>query len=184
MLNAFRHQGGGHHSPAANPLKPASLCSTPFGIREGDTSGQAVLLGWRSRVLNAFRHQGGGHHSPAANPLKPASLCSTPFGIREGDTLADRGVEFTKQGAQRLSASGRGTPGGPFARTRENQCAQRLSASGRGTPIALRPQRWQNVVCSTPFGIREGDTHVLPDQLLLSLVVLNAFRHQGGGHSA
>ena len=232
MLNAFRHQGGGH------------TCSR-------------VPADWATAVLNAFRHQGGGHLSAWARHCS-ATLCSTPFGIREGDTRAYQVPGNGALSAQRLSASGRGTrhyqpyhnhprivlnafrhqggghrsgqlglladlrvlnafrhqggghstpavrPIGPPA------SAQRLSASGRGTRVvkvgvqrgcvvlnAFRHQRKGTCMitfapfahpliqrCSTPFGIREGDTTVPELACFAASLVLNAFRHQGGGHAS
>ena len=109
VLNAFRHQRGGHLPPGVG-IDPPSECSTPFGIREVGTD----------------------HRQALASML---SECSTPFGIREvGTSFHSCPVVDTAGSAQRLSAS----------------------------------ERW--ALLTAPSLVQIGQ-------------VLNAFRHQRGGHS-
>ena len=109
VLNAFRHQRG-IHSRIRTLMGVVSVCSTPFGIKEGFTEYQHLntieghcaqrLSAWHQRgihpyptsqsfrrngVLNAFRHQRGIHKQ---GDLKGYEVlkCSTPFGIKEGFT--------------------------------------------------------------------------------------------------
>ena len=85
--------------------------------------------------------------------------------------------------AQRLSASGRGTLAEAANFAAVSKRAQRLSASGRGTPDRQGAPIDRHM-CSTPFGIREGDTFASLGKTSNIIGVLNAFRHQGGGHSS
>ena len=60
VLNAFRHQRGLHTGPRFDQVEK-TLCSTPFGIKEGYTDANGGHLVRLFGVLNAFRHQRGLH---------------------------------------------------------------------------------------------------------------------------
>jgi len=88
-------------------------------------------------------------------------LCSTPFGIRERFTReSGRYRQYGFAGAQRLSASEKGSPCGPTRSPAGLASAQRLSASEKGS--------------------RQRGGHGGGGQPVL---VLNAFRHQRKVHS-
>ena len=182
MLNAFRHQRGGH--PTRNSSPTPAL-----------------------RVLNAFRHQRGGH-ADLWDQYKKIHGCSTPFGIREVGTRP--GIVRTSvksRGAQRLSASERWALKIYVRMNLLKFSAQRLSASERwarsvpvtlaglvrecSTPFGIREVgTWEQdsyeggdrYRCSTPFGIREVGTVSATSFPCTHPHVLNAFRHQRGGH--
>ncbi len=129
-------------------------CSTPFGIRGENSPQESTTQSRLGFVLNAFRHQRG----------------------KQVD--CDAGEQGKRRSAQRLSAS-------------EGKTAHH----GYGYPPPAR--------CSTPFGIRgenrrgcvemrrrqvgaqrlsasEGKTATIHYNIHLTVVVLNAFRHQRG----
>ena len=91
--------------------KHRSVCSTPFGIKEGFTFGKQMIADAKYPVLNAFRHQRGIHplvghiscglchvlnafrhqrgiHTPQMEVVRKLERCSTPFGIKEGFTIS------------------------------------------------------------------------------------------------
>ena len=68
VLNAFRHHGR-KHDFASDPRRQAFLCSTPFGIMEGNT---AMLV----------------------DEDMEWDACSTPFGIMEGNTTTHKTCEI------------------------------------------------------------------------------------------
>ena len=61
------------------------VCSTPFGIIEGNTEARYPDVAHEGHVLNAFRHHGR-NHDGSGEWVYACSMCSTPFGIIEGNT--------------------------------------------------------------------------------------------------
>ncbi len=174
VLNAFRHQRWKPSKPFLDsasmwrsaqrlsasemetPLVPApilisSSCSTPFGIRDGNPPEGQPSGFW-----------------PFA--------CSTPFGIRDGNPRINPRRRSTRTSAQRLSASEMETRETRCILPSSTPCAQRLSASEMETLLPA-VQSAKVCMCSTPFGIRDGNPQSIyqpPDDR----PVLNAFRHQ------
>ena len=108
------------------------LCSTPFGIIEGNTIEPPSAVwnnGWCSTPFGIME----GNTRHGSRPCSDSGLCSTPFGIMEGNTTANLARGLAGARAQRLSAS-----------LKETRCG------GPAVPAAL--------MCSTPFGIIEGNT--------------------------
>ena len=182
VLNAFRHQRGGHKAFKLAPAG-AKMCSTPFGIREVGTRRNAAHAHLDADVLNAFRHQRGGHVDNVFFQIQGV-LCSTPFGIREvGTGLCGR---RTTDRYRVLNAFRHQRGGHPTIRAKASTnaaSAQRLSASERWAPERLDHDLAPGDRCSTPFGIREVGTCPKSRGTSRPMLVLNAFRHQRGGHS-
>ena len=151
-------------------------------------------------MLNAFRHQRkerGGYRKDLMGFIE----CSTPFGINGRNAHSTPSVSLMAQSAQRLSASTEGThwPGPPptdcprvlnaFRHQRKERYRRRGNRCRRPYVLnAFRHQRkersmlsgfyFQNIQCSTPFGIN-GRNALWPAKTMSHWCgVLNAFRHQ------
>src|SRR5436190_2229473 len=107
-------------------------------------------------------------------------MCSTPFGIIEGNTKPCKRRKTCWSGAQRLSASSKETLRGGSVPVTQMCAAPRRSASSKQTPPYGCRHCAAKRVCSTPFGIIEGNT----SKQLSSRQnpVLNAFRHHQRKH--
>jgi len=131
-----------------------TLCSTPFGIRDGCRFAFAHFFPIYI-VLNAFRHQRW-VQAIFWDTFLHAFLCSTPFGIRDGCSMRS-GILVC--GDIVLNA---------FRHQRWVQPIRQYRDGHRGcqcsTPFGIRdgcswdrrPKRIRVDTCSTPFGIRDG----------------------------
>ncbi len=157
-----------------------AVCSTPFGIRDGNTTNTLPTFTYpaaSAQRLSASEMEtpGGGGGSGGA------SMCSTPFGIRDGNTCWQPSKRTSSKSAQRLSASEMETLETAKFQEWQRQVLnafrhQRWKHSAADFVAALEPrvlnafrhQRWKHPSalpatdttdeCSTPFGIRDGNT--------------------------
>ena len=208
VLNAFRHHRGGHAIVLAEPVGACSECSTPFGITEvgirrspsssADVESGAQRLSasqrWASRrrrsrphgqpmVLNAFRHHRGGHTLIGASSAMLDAMCSTPFGITEvGIAPASRHRADVRRvlNAFRHHRGGHAADAVP-ASSRIAECSTPFGITEVGIAQAGDPVSRRDA-CSTPFGITEVGIRDRRTHGVISVSVLNAFRHHRGGH--
>ncbi len=131
-------------------------CSTPFGIRDGNTRRKTCRSAKRMRAqrLSASEME---THDAAFLDDEVWPLCSTPFGIRDGNTR--RGRNALREGRV-LNAFRHQRWKHPkcWSPMRPAWCAQRLSASEMETRSSKASLAWASRLCSTPFGIRDGNT--------------------------
>ena len=155
VLNAFRHQRGIHLATSARP-RQRGRCAQRLSASKRDSPGRAGPAGQDILVLNAFRHQRGIHLGLSALDVQ-GSRCSTPFGIKEGFTQFVVGwiVRVIVLNAFRHQR-GIHRPGGLPSRRR----VEVLNAfrHQRGIHLIVSVSSAKPVMCSTPFGIKEGFT--------------------------
>ena len=140
------------------------MCSTPFGINERTTIGDAVIQARSPTCSTPF---GINERTTriVPSPIMSCLVCSTPFGINERFTSAGlrRSVERSSRAA--LCSTPSASTNGSRYESGGVRCR-----CGRG--------------CSTPFGINERFTRpccrVRPSHT--PPLVLNAFRHQRTVH--
>ena len=132
------------------------MCSTPFGIKEG-----------RTVQLSASQQAG--------------RECSTPFGIKEGRTGAS-GAYATRWWVLNAFRHQRGSHEALVEEKWALSFVLNAFRHQRGSHNIPRIRLPNFVVCSTPFGIKEGRTRRVGLCPRLRSGVLNAFRHQRGSH--
>ena len=127
------------------------------------------------KVLNAFRHQRWVQKAEQAQKDEAAQVLNA-FRHQRWVQKDEQGATVDNPCAQRLSASEMGAALGYVGSSLANVSAQRLSASEMGAD-SLTGTDQVLLLCSTPFGIRDGcsaQIFHIPDPA----AVLNAFRHQ------
>ena len=181
VLNAFRHQGGSHaarqrrerdNSRSAQRLPASRRFSRRDRPRHTHhyTRAQRLPASRRFSPLEALREFRENPlcstpsgikavlTSSSAKVISRPHSCSTPSGIKAVLTRDRERAAPTQAGAQRLPASRRFSPRAPAPVASCGRGAQRLPASRR-------------------FSRRRDE-----EQCVGKLLVLNAFRHQGGSH--
>ena len=166
-------------------VAPDHACSTPFGITDYSTG---LSLPRKPRSLR-------GAQRLSASQTIPRCMDTHHSRLRRGVLNAFRHhrlfhcapPECCRRvlSAQRLSASQTIPPWPVRCSPTASPCAQRLSAS-QTIPPGVGPCGRSKLPsrCSTPFGITDYSTPLLFASALLSVPVLNAFRHHRLFHRA